>query len=110
MYFVRLGLEHNEVRIVNYTSEWNAEFERVKKGLIESTGLEDKRFKHIGSTAIKDMPAKPVIDILVGVDDLDSIEKSLFQSFRKEGFLRLKVERPGEIVLAKFTDDTYQVK
>lgn len=107
---MRLGLEQNEVRIVNYTSEWKAEFERVKVGLINSTNLEAVHIEHIGSTAIKEMPAKPIIDILVGIDDLNQIDKDLMRSFGKEGFLRLKVERPGEIVLAKFKDDSYKVK
>lgn len=107
---MKLGLGRNEVRIVDYNSDWKAEFERIKKDLMESTGLEGKRIEHIGSTAIKDMRAKPIIDLLVGVDNLDAVDKPLLQSFRKAGFLSLKVERPGEIVLAKFKDNSYQIK
>lgn len=107
---MKLGLGLNEVRIIDYNSGWKAEFERVKKNFMESTGLEGKRIEHIGSTAIKDMQAKPIIDLLVGVDNLASVDKPLLYSFKKSGFLRLKVERPGEIVLAKFEDDSYQVK
>ena len=107
---MKLGLGRNEVRIVDYNSDWKAEFERIKKDLMESTGLEGKRIEHIGSTAIKAMLAKPIIDLLVGVDNLESVDKPLLQSFKKAGFLRLKVERPGEIVLAKFKDNSYQVK
>lgn len=77
---------------------------------MEYTNLEDYRIEHIGSTAIKGMSAKPLIDIVVGVDDLQKVDKPLLKSFSKAGFLRLKVERPGEIVLAKFADDTYKVK
>jgi GrpB-like predicted nucleotidyltransferase (UPF0157 family) len=29
---------------------------------------------------------------------------------RNIGFLRLKVQRPGEIIFARFTDETYMVK
>jgi GrpB-like predicted nucleotidyltransferase (UPF0157 family) len=107
---VQLGLKHDEVRLVDYTPEWNAEFIRVKKELVESTGLDKNRIEHIGSTAIKGMAAKPIIDLLVGIDDLSGADKTLFKSFQKAGFLRLKVERSGEIVLAKFTDDTYEEK
>lgn len=46
----------------------------------------------------------------MGVDDLQKVDKPLLKSFSKAGFLRLKVERPGEIVLAKFIDDTYKEK
>lgn len=74
---MKLGLGRNEVRIVDYNSSWKAEFEKVKKDLLESTGLEGKRIEHIGSTAIKDMQAKPMIDLLVGVDNLEAVDKPL---------------------------------
>ena len=46
----------------------------------------------------------------MGVDDINSVDKEFFQGLKKAGFLRLRVERPNEIVLAKFTDDTYEEK
>lgn len=107
---MELGLKKDEVRIVDYTIEWADEFEKVRQELIDSTGLARERIEHIGSTSIRGMKAKPVIDILVGIDDLSQADKVLMKSFGKEGFLRLKVERPGEVVLAKFKDDSYQVK
>jgi GrpB-like predicted nucleotidyltransferase (UPF0157 family) len=30
--------------------------------------------QHVGSTAIPDVPAKPILDIQVGVDDLDEVQ------------------------------------
>src|SRR5699024_4964932 len=107
---MKLGLRFDEVRLESHTSEWNDEFIKVKKELMRHTNLEDYRIEHIGSTAIKDIPAKPIIDILVGVDDLQKVDKSLFKAFYEADFLRLNVKRPGEIVLAKFTDDTYEEK
>ncbi|HWL26395.1 MAG TPA: GrpB family protein [Ureibacillus sp.] len=107
---MKLGLKKDEVRLENYTSEWTEEFNKVKKEIVENTNLEEYCIEHIGSTAILEMSAKPIIDILVGVDDLNKIEKSFFKGFSKVGFLRLSVQRPGEIVLAKFTDDSYEEK
>lgn len=107
---MELGLEKNEVKLFPYTAEWKKEFNRVKQQIIVVTGLGENRIQHIGSTAITNMPAKPIIDILVGVDDIAKVDRSLFKALQKIGFLRLRVERPGEIVLAKFTDDTYEVK
>src|SRR5699024_12871693 len=66
--------------------------------------------EHIGSTYIKDMMDKPIIDIVIGVNDITNIERNDFRGLKKTGFLRRKVERPNEIVLAKFTDDTYKEK
>jgi len=109
-YTLKLGLKNDEVRLESYTPEWKDEFIKVKRELMKYTNLEDYRIEHIGSTAIKGMSAKPLIDIVVGVDNLKKLDKPLLKGLSKAGFLRLKVERPGEIVLAKFTDDTYKVK
>ncbi|WP_277584387.1 GrpB family protein [Psychrobacillus antarcticus] len=107
---MEIGLAKNEVKLYAYTEEWQNEFRKVKQQIMDVTGLEAERIQHIGSTAIKDMPAKPIIDLLVGVDDLAKIEKTLFKELQNIGFLRLRVERADEIVLAMFTDDTYEVK
>ena len=107
---MELGLKQNEVRVVEYTRKWHEEFIRVQKELVENTKIEESRIEHIGSTAIKGMAAKPILDLVVGVTDLSQVDQELLQAFQETGFLRLKVERPGEIVLAKFMDDTYQEK
>lgn len=107
---MKLGLKKDEVKVVEYTPEWHEEFIRVKNELIINTNLDENRIEHIGSTAIRGMSAKPILDIAIGVDDLNNVDKEFLGTFQKSGFLRLKVERPGEIVLAKFADDTYQEK
>ncbi|GKV70119.1 hypothetical protein NCCP2716_26170 [Sporosarcina sp. NCCP-2716] len=107
---MNLGLKKNQVRLADYTPEWSDEFLKVKRELLECTDLEEARIEHIGSTAITGMPAKPIIDIVVGVDNLENVAPALVKGFGEAGFLRLKVKRPGEIVFAKFTDDTYEEK
>jgi GrpB-like predicted nucleotidyltransferase (UPF0157 family) len=105
-----LGLKKNEVKIVPYDSEWKNEFIRVHSEIIEHTNIQFDCIQHIGSTSIEGIQAKPVIDILMGVDDINNISDSFFKAMRKAGFYRLRVERPSEIVFAKFTDDTFEVK
>jgi GrpB-like predicted nucleotidyltransferase (UPF0157 family) len=107
---MKLGLKNDEVRLETYDPEWKQEFERVKQQIMNYTGLSGDQIEHIGSTAIKGMPSKPIIDILIGVDDLQKVEKPFLDGLKQAGFLRLKVNRPGEIVLAKFIDDTYSGK
>jgi GrpB-like predicted nucleotidyltransferase (UPF0157 family) len=107
---MRLGLSKDEVKLSKYTSEWNIEFNRVKQEIVAVTKLETKRIEHIGSTAIKDMVAKPIIDILIGIEDITHIVNNMMKALQSIGFLPLRVERQGEIVLAKFIDDTYKVK
>lgn len=107
---MKLGLKNDEVRLVSYIEKWAEEFERVKKQIEHETNLAASRIEHIGSTAIKNMDAKPIIDIVVGVDHIADVDPSLIKGLSKVGFLRLRVERPKEIVFAKFTDDTYNEK
>lgn len=105
-----LGLKKNEVNIVTYDNEWKNEFIRVRSEIIKHTKSQFDRIQHIGSTSIEGIQAKPVIDILMGVNDIDNISESFLKEMRKAGFYRLRVERPAEIVFAKFTDDTFEVK
>ncbi|MEH7304121.1 GrpB family protein [Neobacillus drentensis] len=107
---MKLGLKRDEVRVEPHNVEWEKEFLRVKQEILNSTPIQENRIEHIGSTAIKGMVAKPILDIVVGVDDINNVDKSIFQGLKKAGFLRLRVERPNEIVLAKFTDETYEEK
>src|SRR5699024_12367949 len=77
---------------------------------MEGTFIAKSHIEHIGSTSIKDMMAKPIIDIVIGVNDITKIDRNVFRGLKKTGFLRLKVERSNEIDPAKFTDDTYTEK
>ncbi|MGF7128323.1 GrpB-like predicted nucleotidyltransferase (UPF0157 family) [Natronobacillus azotifigens] len=105
---VKLGVKKDEVKLVDYTPEWNEELNRVKSNI--NLNIEENRIEHIGSTAIKDMSAKPILDIIVGIDDIQNVDEAVFSGLKNLGFLRLRVERPNEIILAKFTDKTYEEK
>jgi len=107
---VKLGLKRGEVKVQPYNVQWVGEFQKVKQEILEVTSIPKSHIEHIGSTSIKNMMAKPIIDIVIGVNDITNIDRNVFRGLKKTGFLRLKVERPNEIVLAKFTDDTYKEK
>ena len=107
---MKLGLNKDEVVLVPFQTEWQAEFEKVKVALLEHTTLQPTQIEHIGSTAINGILAKPVIDILVGVEHFATLDKLFFKDLLKVGFYRLRVDRPEEIVCAKFTDDTFETK
>lgn len=105
-----LGLKNNEVRLEDYTSDWSREFTRVKEQILQATSLHSHQIEHVGSTAIQGLRAKPILDMVIGVDSLEKVDTKLFKDLQSIGFLRLRVERPNEIVLAKFTDETYEAK
>lgn len=107
---MKLGLKRNEIRLVPYADEWHKEFMNVKQNILNSTPIQERQIEHVGSTAIKGMVAKPILDIAIGVDDINNVGRAIFQGLNNLGFLRLRVERPNEIVLAKFTDETCEEK
>ncbi|WP_107841274.1 GrpB family protein [Metasolibacillus meyeri] len=107
---MNIGLKKDEIVLVPYEQAWQAEFAKTKNELLRVTNLQSNQIEHIGSTSIEGMRAKPIIDLLVGVEDVGCLEKSFFKGLLQAGFHRLRVERPNEIVCAKFTDNTFQIK
>jgi GrpB-like predicted nucleotidyltransferase (UPF0157 family) len=61
------------VRVVPYEGSWPVRFEAEKALLQTAIGRwVTGGIHHVGSTAVPGLAAKPVIDILVGVEDLTS--------------------------------------
>jgi len=107
---MELGLKKDEVKIVPYNAQWKSEFERVKKLMLHVLNVNESQIEHIGSTAIKGMKAKPIIDILLGVENLQCIDRILEKALYSIGFYRLRVERENEVVFAKFADEGFETK
>lgn len=107
---MELGLKRNEVRLVNHNDAWKEEFRKVKTDIVKSTSLDPLQIEHVGSTAINEIMAKPVIDIVVGIESLEDDLTELTKDLKDCGFYRLRVERPNEVVFAKFTDETFEIK
>lgn len=108
--YMNLGLKKDEVKIVPFDPEWSREFERVKKMIQQVLDVPGNQIEHIGSTAIVGIKAKPIIDILLGVEDLDCIDRNFERALRSIGFYRVQVERPNEVVFAKFADEGFETK
>jgi GrpB-like predicted nucleotidyltransferase (UPF0157 family) len=64
----------SRVRLVPHDSSWAAEFEREVAVVRACLGPIVACVHHIGSTAIPGIHAKPIIDMLVEVTDLDRVD------------------------------------
>ena len=75
------------VRIVRADPDWPRRFEE-ERALLEATIGEWAvgGIHHVGSTAVPSLDAKPIIDILVGVPDLD-ISRECFEPLAKLDYL-----------------------
>ena len=62
------------IEIVAYDPEWPARFDSWRAKLTAALGPTARRIYHFGSTSIPGLPAKPVIDIQVRVDDMTGEE------------------------------------
>ena len=61
------------VRLVSPDPSWAAQFEEEREALEEAIGgWAPGGVHHVGSTAVAGLEAKPIIDILVGVRDLET--------------------------------------
>jgi GrpB-like predicted nucleotidyltransferase (UPF0157 family) len=61
--------EPEPIEVVPYDPSWPARFESWRDRLDTALGSTARRIEHVGSTAVPGLPAKPVIDIQVSVDD-----------------------------------------
>lgn len=62
-----LGLPKDEVFLVPWTEKWKEEFLREKEKIQKEINKYVVDIHHIGSTAVKDQSAKPIIDIAVEI-------------------------------------------
>ena len=70
-----MALKRGIVELVDYDEQWNEEYKKEEE-LLKSV-LADKiiEIHHIGSTSIRGLKAKPVIDILVVIKSLEEISE-----------------------------------
>ena len=69
-----IGLHRAIARIAPYHPYWAQDFRREKQLLLKIMGETVLDIRHIGSTSIVGIPAKPILDILVGVQTLAAVE------------------------------------
>lgn len=70
---VMLGLNNQKVSLMPDSEFWREEFKK-EKIIIQSKIQGEFKIEHIGSTAIPNIPAKPIIDIGVGIDNSKNIK------------------------------------
>ena len=63
--------------IVDYDPQWPILYEKEREEILNVIGHIALEIEHIGSTAVQGLGAKPIIDIMVAVGNLDDAEKCL---------------------------------
>ena len=55
--------------VVDYNPAWPRAFETAKARILNAVGPHVQTVEHVGSTSVVGLPARPIIDTLVGVRD-----------------------------------------
>jgi GrpB-like predicted nucleotidyltransferase (UPF0157 family) len=70
-----LGLKHIVNFLVDYDPPWESAFADERERIGGALGMPIQHIEHYGSTAVPGMRAKPILDILVGVSQIDDWEQ-----------------------------------
>jgi len=100
-----VGLERGKVELEEHREEWKKEYEREVSRLKDLIGDKILGFEHIGSTAIHRIKAKPIIDMIAIVEDLEDSEM-IVSVLEKHGYEHRKNgDLKDRIFLAKGSED-----
>lgn len=94
-----MGLINGTVCLDNNYELWKEMFLNEKKSLESIFNEDNYTIEHVGSTAVKGLSSKPIIDIVVGVDDLKNISKYI-DSLEKLYTVKPNIDK-DEILLIK---------
>lgn len=86
------GREKWPIVIVDYDSGWAQPYGALAERIAEALGKTALHIEYIGSTAVPKLPAKPIIDILLIVNDADD-EGSYLPALESAGFTLRKIGR-----------------
>ena len=87
------GPEALEVKLCSYDEAWADIFLHHRGRIREALAGQDVLIEHIGSTSVPGLAAKPIVDVVVGVDDVTAEEDYLDQLLAI-GY-ELRVREPG---------------
>src|SRR5579872_589085 len=66
-----IGLHRHEVKVVDHDPHWEVLYQAECERLREAVGSCVLDIQHVGSTAVPGLPAKPIIDIALGLQRLE---------------------------------------
>ena len=83
--FLSGGMKVREIIVVDYDPEWAEEFKRFKE--IYSETISELKFdiQHVGSTSVKGLAAKPIIDIDIIVES-DNDKPEIIKKLERLGY------------------------
>ena len=87
------GREQVPIVVVDPDERWPERYQLVRRRVQAALGAAALRVEHIGSTSVPGLAAKPIIDVLVTVQDVED-EAAFVPPLERAGFV-LRVREPG---------------
>lgn len=78
------------ITLVPHDPQWSHLYQVEKQKIIDTAGDWIEDIQHVGSTAIPNISAKPVIDILIGVTSLEEVDKHVINKIKELGYTYIK--------------------
>ncbi len=103
----RPGIGLDIVELKDHDQGWKDLFQRERAFLLETLGPLARSIEHVGSTAVPGIRSKPVIDILVTVENvrLEEVEGAL----GKLGYIHVPIGDPERLFFRKGMPRTHHV-
>ena len=79
------------LRLMSYNPQWRQEFEQTKSSVLQATEGWITDIEHIGSTALSDGIARPIVDVVAGISDMQGLNEA---ALLVEGLNYARVESP----------------
>lgn len=86
------GPEAIEVELRDYDPGWPLAYEQHRRRIADALDGSDVVIEHIGSTSVPGLAAKPIVDIVIAVDDITA-EEDYLDRLLAEGYV-LRVREP----------------
>jgi len=82
----------SRILLVDYDPQWPQLFEREAERIRGALGFRVLRIEHVGSTSVPGLAAKPIIDMVLGVDD-SAAENAYLPALEAAGYA-LRIREP----------------
>lgn len=80
-----------EIKVVDYQEIWVTKFNEETELLMDAIGFLNPSIHHIGSTSVPGLAAKPIIDILIEVENINILDN------HSDNFERIGYHSRGEL-------------
>lgn len=97
-----------KIKIEPYNKVWVIQFEQIKAELSELLHELNPEIEHFGSTSVPGLAAKPVIDVLIGIDDISELDLCAKKILRNRKYIYYKafdVSTPERRLFVRLKDD-----